>query len=340
MKTITTKINNYYTQPLADATCRYSSPLWFCIVLFLCLVAYNNTIIKQQHNKNYETNMMQQNPTGGTSAGVSGGGGGGVGSESIPLQFNQINARTHLMASGPMMSPTATTTATSVTAATTSGTGLLHTTAIARTGTGGSIMHDVGNIIGSPTSLASNSTIAAGTHLQQQLHSSGVGTLPPGLGTGGGYILNSLINSSSGTAMSSLHHTSSTCSPPSSAATATSANASGNVLSMQRVNLHHSTLHHHNTLGSRGTHGHYTGHPSPSSMMLTSQTTSALSGGSGSTPGSTSGVGLLLGSHSLPSAAPSTTTTSCNSSTDLDDNINIMAIKDCLMTQRVPESCV
>ncbi|XP_046811629.1 mucin-19-like [Lucilia cuprina] len=303
----------------------------------------------QQHTKSYETNMMQQNPTGGN---------GGVGSEtavSIPMQFNQINARTHLLASASMMSPTATT----ASAATTSGTALLHATAttISRTGAAGSsggsgaavgLMHDVGNIIGSPTSLASTSTIAATTHLQQQLHSSGVGTLPPGLGTGGGYILNSLINSSSGTAMSSLHHTSATCSPSaaSSSSSSTNANASNIVGGMMgggsigRVNLHHSTLHHHNTLGSRGNHGHYTGHPSPSTMMLTSQTTSALSGGSGSTPGSTTGVGLLLGSHSLPSAAPSTTTTSCNSSTDLDDNINIMAIKDCLMTQRVPESCV
>ncbi|KAM7350992.1 sidestep II transmembrane protein isoform 1-T2 [Cochliomyia hominivorax] len=293
-----------------------------------------------QHTKSYETNMMQQNPTGGV-------GGGGVGSDtavSIPMQFNQINARTHLMASASMMSPTATSTTASATAATTSGTSLLHTTATTLTRTGAADMHDVGNIIGSPTSLASTSAIAANKHLQQQLlHSSGVGTLPPGLGTGGGYILNSLINSSSGTAMSSLHHTSSTCSP----STVTTSNASAsNVVgglmggSIGRVNLHHSTLqHHHNTLGGRGNHGHYTGHPSPSTMMLTSQTTSALSG-SGSTPGSTTGVGLLLGSHSLPSAAPSTTTTSCNSSTDLDDNINIMAIKDCLMTQRVPESCV
>ncbi|EDW02822.1 GH10827 [Drosophila grimshawi] len=55
-----------------------------------------------------------------------------------------------------------------------------------------------------------------------------------------------------------------------------------------------------------------------------------------------SGSSLLLGSVGsvMGVGVTSTTTTSCNSSQDLDDNININAIKDCLMTQRVPESCV
>ncbi|XP_061393851.1 mucin-19-like, partial [Musca vetustissima] len=322
----------------------------------------------QHTTKSYETNMMQQNPasagTATTTAACSNAGGGtlgrgGVGASNdstIPITFNQINARTHLMASASMLSPTG-----STTAGTLSRGGLAGVLATSTTGSGSGgagdattvaayMASDVANIIGSPTSLASS---MGSPHMQQKLHSSGVGTLPPGLGSGGGYILNSLINSSSGTAMSSLHHTTG-----SSAASSTNAGAG----SIGRVNLHHATttLHHHNTLGGRGNHGHYMT-PTPPSMMLTSQTTSALSG-SGSTPGSTSGVGLLLGgssgvggstlgggigvassslhSSSLASAAPSTTTTSCNSSTDLDDNINIMAIKDCLMTQRVPESCV
>ncbi|XP_058985910.1 neural cell adhesion molecule 1-B [Musca domestica] len=313
----------------------------------------------QHTNKSYESSMMQQNPasagvaaTTATAANAAGGTlGRGGNDSSIPITFNQINARTHLMASASMLSPTGSTTTTATAAGTLSrgGLGVIATSTSASGGDATTVAaymaSDVANIIGSPTSLASS---MGSPHMQQKLHSSGVGTLPPGLGSGGGYILNSLINSSSGTAMSSLHHTSA------SSTSSSSANAGG------RVNLHHATttLHHHNTLGGRGNHGHYMA-PTPPSMMLTSQTTSALSGGSGSTPGSTSGVGLLLGSSgvgstlgglgvassslhssSLASAAPSTTTTSCNSSTDLDDNINIMAIKDCLMTQRVPESCV
>ncbi|KAL9931118.1 sidestep II transmembrane protein isoform 2-T3 [Glossina fuscipes fuscipes] len=290
----------------------------------------------QHANKSFESNMMQQSSAGNNSGGVGGGGGGGVGGGSdliaattaVALPFNQINARTHLLAAISVLSPTNT----GATVTTTSPAALLHNNNTNRhISSGGG--DEMCNIIGSPTSLASTSTIAATTHLQQQLHSSGVGTLPPGLGSGGGYILNSLINSSSGTAMSSLHHTTS--------------NNSGVGGSIGRVNLHHHHHHHtlhHSTLGARGNASnnsqHYAGH-SPS-MMLTSQTTSALST-SGSTPGSGSAVGLLLGSsHPLSStgASASTATTSCNSSTDLDDNINIMAIKDCLMTQRVPESCV
>ncbi|XP_075150849.1 sidestep II transmembrane protein [Haematobia irritans] len=308
----------------------------------------------QHATKSYESNMMQQNPTNSnastssTTMAASGAGGNDAATVSIPLTFNQINARTHLMASASMLSPTATTTTAASSVGATNSTlnrsglgGVVATSAAGGGGAGGGYMSsDVANVIGSPTSLASASGMAGATpHIHQQLHTSGVGTLPPGLGSGGGYILSSLINSSSGTAMSSLHHNS-----PSTGSSTVSANTGG---SIGRVNLHHattaSTLHHHNTLGGRGNHSHFMGHTP--SMMLTSQTTSALSG-SGSTPGSTSGVGLLLGSggamgtSSLASAAPSTTTTSCNSSTDLDDNINIMAIKDCLMTQRVPESCV
>uniref|UniRef100_A0A1I8PYM0 Ig-like domain-containing protein n=1 Tax=Stomoxys calcitrans TaxID=35570 RepID=A0A1I8PYM0_STOCA len=305
-----------------------------------------------QHNtKGYESNMMQQNPsTGnvGTSTATIASSvcsGNDASSVAVPLTFNQINARTHLMASASMLSPTASTTAmvSSVAATSTlnrSALGGAVTTSAA--GGGGYMGADVTNIIGSPTSLASSTGLAATTpHMHQQLHTSGVGTLPPGLGSGGGYILSSLINSSSGTAMSSLHHN------PSSSSTGTSSVSPNTGGSIGRVNHHHgtaaTTMHHHNTLGGRANHGHFIG--ATPSMMLTSQTTSALSG-SGSTPGSTSGVALLLGSggavgtSSLASAAASTTTTSCNSSTDLDDNINIMAIKDCLMTQRVPESCV
>uniref|UniRef100_A0A1B0FLW0 Ig-like domain-containing protein n=1 Tax=Glossina morsitans morsitans TaxID=37546 RepID=A0A1B0FLW0_GLOMM len=286
----------------------------------------------QHANKSFESNMMQQSSAGSNSVGVGGGGGVGGGSDliaattTVALPFNQINTRTHLIAAISVLSPTNTGAAVT----TTSPAALLHNNTNRHISSGGG--DEMCNIIGSPTSLASTSTIAATTHLQQQLHSSGVGTLPPGLGSGGGYILNSLINSSSGTAMSSLHHTTS--------------NNSGVGGSIGRVNLHHHHHHtlHHSTLGARGNASnnsqHYAGH-SPS-MMLTSQTTSALSTG-GSTPGSGSAVGLLLGSsHPLSStgASASTATTSCNSSTDLDDNINIMAIKDCLMTQRVPESCV
>ncbi|TDG44918.1 hypothetical protein AWZ03_008649 [Drosophila navojoa] len=139
-----------------------------------------------------------------------------------------------------------------------------------------------GNIIGSPTSLSSTATLAA--HLQPA-HSSGVGTLPPGLGSGGGYILN--------------------------------AYASGR---LQHTQGHTATLNrHHHHQQQQQQHHHHQQHHQPgsgSSLLLGSV-------------GSVMGVGVT-----------STTTTSCNSSQDLDDNININAIKDCLMTQRVPESCV
>lgn len=140
--------------------------------------------------------------------------------------------------------------------------------------------------VGSPTSLSSTATLAA--HLQP-VHSSGVGTLPPGLGSGGGYILNAY-------ASGRLHH-------PPGAASAT-------------LNRHHHQHQHHLP-------HHQQQHHSGSSLLL----------------GST---GSVMGVMGVPNTTTSTATatTSCNSSQDLDDNININAIKDCLMTQRVPESCV
>lgn len=156
-------------------------------------------------------------------------------------------------------------------------------------------------IIGSPTSLSSTATLAA--HLQSA-HSSGggngvggvnSGTLPPGLGSGGGYILNAY-------ASGRLHH------PLQQTA------GVGHTATLNRHQHHHHHLsnHHHQQQAQQQQQ-----HPgSGSSLLLGSM-------------GSVMGVGVT-----------STTTTSCNSSQDLDDNININAIKDCLMTQRVPESCV
>ncbi|XP_033150043.1 neural cell adhesion molecule 1-A, partial [Drosophila busckii] len=149
------------------------------------------------------------------------------------------------------------------------------------TGAGVGKPHGVGTLVGSPTSLSSTATLAA--HLQPA-HSSGVGTLPPGLGSGGGYIMNAY-------ASGRLHHA-----------------GSAGVSHMATLNRHHAhqqqQQHHHPGSGS--------------SLLLGSV-------------GSVMGVGVT---------ASTTATTSCNSSQDLDDNININAIKDCLMTQRVPESCV
>jgi len=146
-----------------------------------------------------------------------------------------------------------------------------------------------GTVIGSPTSLSSTATLAA--HLQPA-HSSGVGTLPPGLGSGGGYILNAY-------ASGRLHH------PP-------GGGVPGGATHTATLNRHHhqqQQLHHHPH--------HQQPHHSGSSLLM---------GSAGSVMG-------VVGSTT-------TATTSCNSSQDLDDNININAIKDCLMTQRVPESCV
>ncbi|KAL7738899.1 hypothetical protein ACLKA6_008480 [Drosophila palustris] len=147
-----------------------------------------------------------------------------------------------------------------------------------------------GTIIGSPTSLSSTATIAA--HLQPA-HSSGVGTLPPGLGSGGGYILNAY-------ASGRLHHP------------LQQGGGSREVGHTATLNRHHHHHHHHQQQQQQQHHQPGSG----SSLLLGSM-------------GSVMGVGVT-----------STTTTSCNSSQDLDDNININAIKDCLMTQRVPESCV
>ncbi|XP_060659541.1 uncharacterized protein LOC132793557 isoform X2 [Drosophila nasuta] len=150
-----------------------------------------------------------------------------------------------------------------------------------------------GAIIGSPTSLSSTATLAA--HLQPA-HSSGVGTLPPGLGSGGGYILNAYGSSR-------LHH------PLQQA-------AGSGVGHTATLNRHHHHHHHQQHQQQQQQQQHHQTPGSGSSLLLGSM-------------GSVMGVGVT-----------STTTTSCNSSQDLDDNININAIKDCLMTQRVPESCV
>ncbi|XP_030555042.1 neural cell adhesion molecule 1 isoform X1 [Drosophila novamexicana] len=147
-----------------------------------------------------------------------------------------------------------------------------------------------GTIIGSPTSLSSTATLAA--HLQPA-HSSGVGTLPPGLGSGGGYIMNAY-------ASARLHH------PPGGAGV-------GHTATLNRHHHHQQQQQHH----QQHQHQHHHQHPGSGSSLLLGSV------------GSVMGVGVT-----------STTTTSCNSSQDLDDNININAIKDCLMTQRVPESCV
>ncbi|XP_067625215.1 uncharacterized protein side-II [Eurosta solidaginis] len=234
------------------------------------------------------------------------------------------------------------------------------------------------SVIGSPTSLL-NATVV---HLQQQLHGTGSAsdrgggsTLPPGLGSGSGYILNSLINNSnescntngsssiSGSSSCGLHqqnvggiigraallqqqqpqqqqHQHHALPPPLSHPLAYNTLASTTVLG-GGVNVggrhHHHHHHHHNTA-------------TMPSMLLTSQTSASLSGiglllnasnNNSSSSGGASGLGLSMTTGGATTAsAASTASTSCNSSTDLDDNININAIKDCLMTQRVPESCV
>ncbi|XP_023158458.1 uncharacterized protein LOC101459450 [Ceratitis capitata] len=215
-------------------------------------------------------------------------------------------------------------------------------------------------------------------HLQQQLHIGPLGTggggstLPPGLGCGSGYILNSLLNSNescnsngsvnSNSGSAGLHH-----------------NLVGGTIgrtamlqqhhhqqqqqqqNMQQLQHHAPALPHplaYNTLagttsmstgGGSGAGGRHHHNALPS-MLLTSQTSASLSGiglllnasnNNSSSSGGASGLGLSMTTGGATSAsAASTATTSCNSSTDLDDNININAIKDCLMTQRVPESCV
>ncbi|KAH8375745.1 hypothetical protein KR093_008833, partial [Drosophila rubida] len=154
-----------------------------------------------------------------------------------------------------------------------------------------------GTIIGSPTSLSSTATLAA--HLQPA-HSSGVGTLPPGLGSGGGYILN---------AYGSMRQHQSLQQAGGAAV--------GHTATLNRHHHHHQhQQHQHQYQQQQQQQSHHQTPGSGSSLLLGSM-------------GSVMGVGVT-----------STTTTSCNSSQDLDDNININAIKDCLMTQRVPESCV
>ncbi|XP_034667123.1 neural cell adhesion molecule 1 isoform X1 [Drosophila subobscura] len=157
-----------------------------------------------------------------------------------------------------------------------------------------------GTIIGSPTSLSSTATLAA--HLQP-VHSSGVGTLPPGLGCGGGYILNAY-------ASGRLHH------PLQQVGAGGGATHTATLSRQHQQQQHHN---HHHQHQQQQQHPHHSG----SSLLL---------GSAGSVMGV---VGLANNTTSN-----TTTTTSCNSSQDLDDNININAIKDCLMTQRVPESCV
>ncbi|XP_054744813.1 neural cell adhesion molecule 1 [Anastrepha obliqua] len=279
---------------------------------------------------------------------------------------NQISARTHLLA-GSTTDPTGSNSGSIVSAV---DTGLLHHLH----NSGGSTKAAVGGastsvtatasanglseaLIGSPTSSL-NATVAT-THLQHQLHGPGVGsggsTLPPGLGSGSGYILNSLISSNESC------NTNSTISGSNGVGLHQNM---GGPISRANTMLHHQQqqqqqLQHHplplphplayNTLASTtgvnasGRH-HHSALPS---MLLTSQTSASLSGiglllnanNNNSSSGGASGLGLGMTGAASASAA-STATTSCNSSTDLDDNININAIKDCLMTQRVPESCV
>ncbi|XP_028899076.1 neural cell adhesion molecule 1-A [Zeugodacus cucurbitae] len=210
-------------------------------------------------------------------------------------------------------------------------------------------------LIGSPTAAYN----ATHHQQQQQLHGpGGGGTLPPGLGSGSGYLLSSLINSnescnSNGSISGSnggLHH-----------------NVVGGTIGRATMLHHHQQQqqqqqqsHHplpvphplaYNTLAgttgvnASGRHHHSGALPS---MLLTSQTSASLSGiglllnasnNNSSSSGGASGLGLSM-TGAVSASAASTATTSCNSSSDLDDNININAIKDCLMTQRVPESCV
>ncbi|XP_023032216.2 uncharacterized protein LOC6643568, partial [Drosophila willistoni] len=166
-------------------------------------------------------------------------------------------------------------------------------------GGGGKPLGLSGTIIGSPTSLSSTATLAA--H-----HSSGVGTLPPGLGSGGGYILNAY-------ASGRLHHPLQQVGGGN-----TAGGGSIGVTHTATLNRHHHHNHHHQLQ-----HQHQPQHHSGSSLLL---------GSAGSV------MGVVGKANNTTSTT--TATTSCNSSQDLDDNININAIKDCLMTQRVPESCV
>ncbi|XP_030377819.1 uncharacterized protein LOC115626578 [Scaptodrosophila lebanonensis] len=230
------------------------------------------------------------------------------GTSSAPVTYNQINAqRAQLLA-----------------AVVAAGGGTCSSTVISPTSSmmgslGGKPLGLGGTIIGSPTSLSSTATLAA--HLQS--HSSGVGTLPPGLGSGGGYILNSLMNSGAGGAASAygssrLHHP---------------LQQAGHSATLNRHH-HHQQHQHQHQQQQQGLHHHL---PAGSSASSGSNV-GLLLGSSGGLLGIGSSAGSVMGV--VGAANNSTTTTSCNSSQDLDDNININAIKDCLMTQRVPESCV
>ncbi|XP_017493193.1 PREDICTED: neural cell adhesion molecule 1-A isoform X2 [Rhagoletis zephyria] len=269
---------------------------------------------------------------------------------------NQISARTQLL-SGSTTDPTASSSSTIVSAV---DSGLLHhhhssvgstkasvsgaSTAVTATASTNGLSEA---LIGSPTSLYNASTSVA--HLQQQLHGGpggGGGTLPPGLGSGSGYILSSLINSNE------------SCNTNGSNSGLHQNVGRATILQLQQQQQQQQLQHHplplphplaYNTLA--GTTGVNAGgrhhHSVVPSMLLTSQTSASLSGiglllnasNNNSSSGGASGLGLGMTGAASASAA-STATTSCNSSTDLDDNININAIKDCLMTQRVPESCV
>ncbi|XP_037957726.1 neural cell adhesion molecule 1-A [Teleopsis dalmanni] len=225
---------------------------------------------------------------------------------SAPITFNQINARAHIITSSALILPTGPTAS------------AIH-------------YHTAGSNIPEASTTSSSSTVMIGSsaHLQQPLQPSVIeGTLPStGLRTGRTNTLTSTINVGNGYASPN----------------AFASNSNTNHMHINNSSLGHSSINYtnnNNITSSSNNNGVH--HSSP--ILLPSQTSSTLSicGSSPSTE-----VGLLLTgslnlSRNIIPAAPATliTTTSYNTSTDLDDNININAIKDCLMTQRVPESCV
>lgn len=147
-------------------------------------------------------------------------------------------------------------------------------------------------------------------HTLHQVRPTGIaGTLPSGLGCGDGFIRSNMVNSpcgSGGTLNRSKHHFTHTVNSRGS-----SSNGSSNTVPL----LLHSTA-----------------------LSSSAESTVGVSGGSALTRNEPN-LGLLLETQGPLTTGTMVYTELRENSSDLDD-INIMAIKDCLMTQRVPESCV
>ncbi|XP_055848345.1 uncharacterized protein LOC129913608 isoform X2 [Episyrphus balteatus] len=244
----------------------------------------------------------------------------------VPVTYNQINSRPHLMSSS-VISPT------SIVGGGGSGGGL----GVGTSSLTGVSPNGLGMIIASPTSsAASTATLpATSTSLTNVMPNVLAATCSPVGGAGGGISGGSTMPSLIGGTL-----------PSSGSGPGCVVGSGGSFLSntnsLSRAMLHQQQQQHQHQQQQQHHHHHSLGRNSnlqPQFHQLTS-----LTGASSSLQQQPPQLSAkMMAMPPLPGGLVSSSSgivSGCSSSSDLEDNININAIKDCLMTQRVPESCV